>query len=106
MGDERHEAMIDPFSEEPVCATCWRFVSGKQPHYTGFERPAFPCEVARLRERVAALEGALLAVGVPLINGVVCWCQESRDMRQGHGDACLQARATLAGPAPADGGQG
>lgn len=58
---------------------------------------AWPCENERLRDRVAELEVALRAVSVPLINGVVCWCEESRDMRNGHGDACRQAGAALAG---------
>lgn len=53
--------------------------------------------VARAEARLAAAESALWAVGVPLINNVMCWCQESRDMAYGHSDACRQANAALAG---------
>ncbi len=50
-----------------------------------------------LAARATAAEAALWAVGVPLINNVMCWCQESRDMAYGHSDACRHANAALAG---------
>ena len=59
-----------------------------------------------LRARAERAEAALRAVGVPLINNVMCWCQESRDMAYGHSDACRQANAALAGSREQSAGRG
>lgn len=72
-GSERHEPLVmerftlkpgggrEDYREETVCVTCWLSCDDEnciEPH----ARAPWPCENARLRERVAALEGALEAM--------------------------------------------
>ena len=75
MSDETHEQIIEHRSvftvddalvvttisetDTPVCGTCWRYVQhDDEQQTTEYVRVAWPCEVARLRERAAALESS------------------------------------------------
>lgn len=84
----RHRTVTENVVWAGICVTC----DEQEP----CDAMTLLAELDAATARAERAEASLLAVGVPLINDVVCWCQESRDMRQGHADTCLQARAALA----------
>ena len=117
---EQHKAMIEhratytvldgavtkvSETDTPVCGTCWRFVQREDEHETTeYVRAEWPCEVARLRERVAALEAALQDASDHLAECAAVLKRANRDWSAaGALERVRQLRAALAGQ-PAAGG--
>lgn len=83
---------VDPMRNPAGVQAAWDVI---QSAYRGGVAEA-EAENARLRERVAELEGALVLHAMPLADGLPCWCAGGWLEDGRHGAACLQSRAALA----------